>query len=373
MPGSAAADRLIEPPPFAHAPAADRLFCAALREAFAHHIRRCPAFAGVCAAEGFVPAALRTVRDLPGLPFIFVSAFKERDLRSVPQKNVVLELTSSGTTGQKSRILLDALSLRRVRRIAWQVFSGLGLADEGVTADYLCFTYDPAAAKNLGTAWTDRLLTGFTKTGEVYWAFRWDKAAREFRFEPAQAVKVLERFESRGRPCRIVGFPAFALRLLEEFSRKHGRDARLHPGTKVITGGGWKTETDEAVPKAALRVRIARGFGIPVAHMRDLFGMVEHGVPYVDCRLGNFHIPVYSRVLVRDPASLAPLPYGRTGLLQFITPYLTSYPSISLLTSDLGRVSERCRCGLPGPTLHIAGRAGVQKPKGCAASAATML
>jgi len=68
--------------------------------------------------------------------------------------------------------------------------------------------------------------------------------------------------------------------------------------------------------------------------------MVEHGVPYVDCKMGNFHIPNYGRIIVRDPATLKPLGYGKNGLLQFITPYLTSYPSISILSSDFGWVEK---------------------------------
>ncbi len=118
---------------------------------------------------------------------------------------------------------------------------------------------------------------------------------------------------------------------------------------------------------------LADSLGIPAANVRDLFGMVEHGVPYVDCRLGNFHIPNYGRVIARDPGTLAPLGFNRTGLLQFITPYLTSYPSLSVLSSDFGLVRPRCACGLPGPVLEIKGRAGVKKLKGCAISAATML
>jgi hypothetical protein len=172
---------------------------------------------------------------------------------------------------------------------------------------------------------------------------------------------------------RLVGFPAFALKLTEEFKRLHGRYPRLNPGSSVVTGGGWKTLADEAIDKQVYRKILADNLGIPVERERDLFGMVEHGVPYVDCRLGNFHIPNYGRVIARDPGTLLPLGCGKTGLLQFITPYLTSYPSLSLLSSDFGCVRKKCACGLEGPVLEIKGRAGVRKLKGCAISAATML
>lgn len=365
--------RLIETAPFDYTRESAGLFRAAMKEAVSRHIRGCPAFRGICSAEGFRPDSIRREADIKRIPFIFVSAFKERFLSSAPENRIELELTSSGTTGQKSRILLDSTSLLRVRRIAWQVFSALGMADLSSACDYLCFTYDPEVAKNLGTAWTDKLLTRFTKTGELYWAFKWNRDKKEFHFDINAAVEVLEKYEKKGRPVRLVGFPAFALRLVREFEKKHGRSARLNPESRVITGGGWKTEQDKAVEKAVMRAQIAEGLGIPPGHMRDLFGMVEHGVPYVDCELGNFHVPVYSRVIARDPATLKPLANGKTGLLQFMTPYLTSYPSISLLSSDFGRVEEKCACGLKGPIMHVTGRAGVKKLKGCAIAASTML
>ncbi|MFH1618955.1 MAG: acyl-protein synthetase [bacterium] len=371
--GRTATDRLIETPPFDHGPKASGLFLTAMKEAVARHIKNCAAFRGLCRMQCFTPTSLKSPADIPGIPFISVHALKERELRFTKKGRTELELTSSGTTGQKSRILLDAVSLLRVRRMAWQVFKGLDLVDDSRTADYICFTYDPDVAKNLGTAWTDRLLTGFTKTGEIYWAFKWDRAAEEFRFDIVRAVEVLERYERNGRPVRIIGFPAFALRLVEEFRKKHGRNAHLNPDSKVITGGGWKNEQDKAVDKQIMRADIAGGLGLPPGSVRDLFGMVEHGVPYVDCVLGNFHIPVYSMVIARDPATLKPLPSGSTGLLQFLTPYLTSYPSISLLSGDFGMVREKCRCGLKGSILHITGRAGVKKLKGCAIAASTML
>ena len=179
--------------------------------------------------------------------------------------------------------------------------------------------------------------------------------------------------EETRKLTRLVGFPAFALKLTEEFRKRYGRTVKLNPGSSVITGGGWKTLSDEAMDKKVYRGILAANLGIPVANVRDLFGMVEHGVPYVDCPLGNFHIPNYGRVIARDPGTLEPLGYGKDGLLQFITPYLTSYPSLSLLSSDMGRVEKGCKCGIGGDVLVIKGRAGVKKLKGCAVSASTML
>ena len=369
----AAVDALFETPAFEYSPKTSRAFLAAMRAALDFQYKRAPVLKALYKAEGFSPASVKTERAIANIPFISVAALKERDLTTLPESKIVLELKSSGTSGQRSRMQLDRGSLMRVKRMAWKVFEGLGLTDLEREHDYICFTYDPAVAKDLGTAWTDKLLSGFTKKGEIFYSFRWDGQKKDFYFDMEGAVKALKKAEVSQRLTRIIGFPAFALKLTEEFRKRYGRNARLNPGSSVITGGGWKTLSDEAIDKKIYRKILADNLGLSAANVRDLFGMVEHGVPYVDCPLGNFHVPNYGRIISRDPATLEPLGFGKTGLLQFITPYLTSYPSLSVLSGDFGRVEQRCGCGLPGPLLFISGRAGVKKLKGCAISAATML
>ena len=369
----AAVDALFETPAFEYSPETSRAFLAAMRAALDFQGRRAPVLRALYKAEGFSPASVRTERDIARIPWVFVAALKERALTTLPYSKIVLELKSSGTSGQRSRMQLDRGSLMRVRRMAWRVFEGLGLTDLVRPHDYICFTYDPEVAKDLGTAWTDKLLSGFTRKGEIFYTFRWSAAKNDFYFDIEGAVSAMKKFEERRSLVRLVGFPAFALKLTEEFKKRYGRYPRLNPESSVVTGGGWKTLADEAVDKKVYRKILADNLGVPVANVRDLFGMVEHGVPYVDCRLGNFHVPNYGRIVVREPGTLAPLGFGKTGLLQFITPYLTSYPSLSVLSSDFGLLRPKCSCGLPGPVLEIKGRAGVKKLKGCAISAATML
>ncbi len=103
-----------------------------------------------------------------------------------------------------------------------------------------------------------------------------------------------------------------------------------------------------------------------------MFGMVEHGIPYVDCELGRLHIPNFSRVYIRDPKTMNILKNGSKGLIHFLSSYNTSYPSISLLTTDWGLIEE-CSCKLGGPTLKILGRAGVSKHQGCALKSLELL
>ncbi len=366
-------DEMAEFDAFGYSSKSDELFLKSLRWVCDFQYKKSKFIKKYYDLLNFKPRNLKTVEDIEKFPFVFINGFKERDLTTLTQKEIVLELKSSGTSGQRSRIQLDIGSLLRVRRMAFKTFNSLGLCDLENEYDYICFTYDPEFAGDVGTAWTDKLLTSFTKTKEVYYTFKWDREKEEFFFDLENSILKLKEFEEKKSRIRLIGFPAFALKLTEEYKKKFGRYPLLNPQSYVITGGGWKTLSDEAIDKKTYRKILADHLGINVENIRDLFGMVEHGVAYVDCKLGNFHIPVYGKVFSRDPLSFKKLDYNQKGLLQFITTYLSSYPSFSLLSTDWGRIKEGCDCGLKGPVLEIEGRAGLVRHKGCAIAAAELL
>lgn len=296
-----------------------------------------------------------------------VHLFKERELCSVPRENIALTLTSSGTGGQKSQMFLSQRSLTRVKQLAFDIHKELGITSTE-KANYLCFTYDPKVASDLGTAFTDELLTNFTDRGEVYYSFKWSEQKNEFYFDEQGVVDTLRRFEKSVLPVRILGFPGFLYKVINDADLW----LTLPPHSWIQTGGGWKTLADEEIPKLEFRSFLSSRLGTPRENIRDMFGMVEHGIPYVDCRKGNLHIPNFARVYTRSPRTLEILPVGERGLLQFTCTYNDSYPAMNLLTTDWGRVG-RCDCEINGPTLDVLGRAGVSKHKGCAIKAAELL
>ncbi len=360
-------DGLFETHPFDHSDVA--------RDAFRQSFKRCAEihyagnnfFRGLWDSHNITPDKIDSEDDLRRVPAIMVNLFKEHELMTGVPEDVVLTLTSSGTGGQKSQIFLNHDSLARVKKLAYEIHAALGMTSSE-EVNYLCFTYDPAVANNLGTAFTDELLTSFTKKREVYYAIQWDKAKEDFQLNVSGVLDALSRFASASVPTRILGFPAHLYKILKD----HNVRIKLPPGSWVQTGGGWKGFVNEEVPKAKFRSFIAERLGIPESNNRDMFGMVEHGIPYCDCALGRLHVPNYARVFIRSPKDLSIVPLGEVGLIQFLCSYVTSYPSISLLTTDYGRLGT-CECGLDGLTLEILGRAGVNKHKGCALSASKLL
>lgn len=358
---------LLESDPFEFSARTSELFLESFRQVARKHYDGNRVFRAFWAAAALLPEDVRTENDLERVPPIMVHLFKERELRSVPPSEVVLRLTSSGTGGQKSQMFLNQGSLDRVKKLAYDIHARLGMvSDEQV--NYLCFTYDPRVASDLGTAFTDELLTSFTGRKSVYYALQWNEQKRDFVFNSQGVADTLKRFEREGAPVRLLGFPGFLYKAIKD----HDLELKLAPGSWIQTGGGWKTLSDEEIPKPEFRGFLSRRLGIAEENIRDMFGMVEHGIPYIDCRKGKLHVPNFARVFVREAESLKLLPEGETGLLQFICTYNDSYPSMSLLTTDWGSLG-RCDCGLEGQTLEVLGRAGVVKHKGCAMKAAELL
>ena len=346
----------------------ERAFLRAMQEAFAFHYLGSEALQRLCHERDFFPWDLRRSEQLPEIPYFFVTALKYHEVRSVSLDQIVLTLRSSGTSGQTSAIYLDRTSLRRIKSIVRHIYDDLNMVNK-VGTNYLCFTYDPEVAKDVGTAFSDKLLTDLTRVSHVCYAIVWDEQKGDWHLDVDRVRKALERFEASGRPLRILGFPAHTWSVLKQIVEERGRGFHFGPRSFVITGGGWKNFDHQQIDKSMFRERVGRWLGLPRHNVRDLYGMVEHGVPYCECEKQRMHVPAYSRVLVRDPVTLEVLSEGKPGLLQFITPYHNSFPAISLLTTDRGSLLPTCPCGRQSEVLTLLGRAGVSKHQGCAIAA----
>ena len=95
---------------------------------------------------------------------------------------------------------------------------------------------------------------------------------------------------------------------------------------------------------------------------------------YTDCRCHHFHVPVYSRVMIRDVDTLKPVENGQIGLVNLLSPMVESVPILSIMTDDLGILhEEKCECGVETPWLEILGRVGIKDIVTCAAGAGEFL
>ncbi|MBI4405790.1 MAG: acyl-protein synthetase, partial [Deltaproteobacteria bacterium] len=169
-------------------------------------------------------------------------------------------------------------------------------------------------------------------------------------------------------PIRINGIPSFIYEFLIELQQRG--PIHLPRGSLVVTGGGWKAAEDKKVSRETFRNKITELLGVPSENIMDLYGLAEHCAPYNDCPHHRFHIPVYNRILVRDPETMQVLPPDKPGLLEFITPFNAMMPNLAILSTDVGMLDSRpCDCGFNAPTFTLIGRGGLVKHKGCAITA----
>lgn len=162
--------------------------------------------------------------------------------------------------------------------------------------------------------------------------------------------------------------------LLREMERR-GISLRLPKGSKILLAGGWKQFYAEQTDKETFYNLAHKVLGISDKNIIEFYGAVEHPIMYCNCPRHHFHVPVYSRVIIRDVDTLKPLKKGAVGLVNLITPMVKATPILSVMTDDLGVLHDgsECGCGIRTPYLEIIGRVAPDNIKTCAAGAAELL
>ncbi len=349
-----------------------RDFLEAMREAVNFHRKNSKIYDGICSRSGFsFDRDVRGEGDLHKVSHIMANVFKEMKLLSVPESQITVTFTSSGTTGSKSQTNLDVVSIARQRFTRNSTVESYGLAAYDTEVNYLCFSYDPDTGGAKGAAHTHTAYTSFARAREVFYAISRDEKG-EAKFKIDECIDALTRYAGTGIALRITGFPSFGYTVLKKLDEM-GKRFEFPPDSVLFSGGGWKLPGGDPIQFYEYAELVKRVLGIPHDRIRDVYGMIEHGIPYMTCGCGNFHVPIYSRVYAVDPVHAEPLPRGEKGLLKLITPYIQSVPAISVLSTDYGAIGENCPCGLKTPYIMLKGRAGVKKYAGCGISAAQLL
>lgn len=350
------ADRLLAGAPFGEGQVAkERMLLPALEQLTRMHYAKCEPYRRAVDA---VFGGLKThYQGLADLPFIPVSLFKQFELRSIPREEVFRVLTSSGTTGQAvSRIHLDrdtaarqAKALVRIMQhfIGKERLPMIILDHPGVVKDRESFS-----ARGAG-------ILGLMQFGrQPVYALRDDMS-----FDHETVGRYLE--SHAGSPVLFFGFTFMVWQHAVAALQAAGRRLPASRGM-LIHSGGWKKLESIRVDAGAFNAAARTVLG--VEQVINFYGMVEQvGSVFFENRCGALHAPVFAEVIVRDPATLQPLPPGRRGLIQVLSLLPQSYPGHSLLTEDLGEwlgVDDTV-AGMPGRFFRVEGRAPRSEVRGC--------
>ncbi|QKV64364.1 acyl-protein synthase [Pseudomonas sp. 43A] len=348
------------------------LFDRAMAEISRFHCQQTPGYEAWLNASGLHLNDLDILDDWSRLPPVFANFFKQRLLLSSVGEDA-LELTSSGTSGQKSRMRYDERSLAGAQWMVAQIFRHYGWDTPDTPCNYLLLSYEPQGRITLGTSFTDQFLCRFAPANRVVYALR--STGEGHQFDVFGVISALQAFAEEGLPVRILGFPAFLWQALQRMQALSMPDLELPAESLVFFGGGWKTRAADEIPKQQLYSAIRRQLGIEISRCRDGYGAVEHAVPYIECARHRFHVPVYSKVFVRNPTDFCVQTYGQQGLLGFVSPYISSSPAHSVVMSDLATLhpGTSCDCGLASDWFELHGRAGTTAGRSCAMAAAQLL
>jgi len=294
---------------------------------------------------------------LEDAPFLPVSLFKTRELRSVELGQVVKILTSSGTTGQgASRIYLDAetsqLQTRTLVKIM-QHFLGVQRRPM-VFLDHREVVRDRRSFSARGAG----ILGMLPFARQPFYALREDMS-----LDLAGLEEYLEKVQ--GQKPVLFGFTFMVWQNFIQALEGLGRRLFL-PDAVLLHSGGWKRLEELKVSPAEFRRRVQEVTGIET--VINYYGMVEQvGSVFFENPLHFLQASIYSDVIIRDTNTLKPLPPGQPGLIQVISALPISYPGHSLLTEDMGVVHgwDNASTGMNGRYFQILGRLPRAELRGC--------
>ena len=323
-------------------------------ESFAFHYANCQSYQRYCAVDGVSPATLTMPEDIVRIPLIPASMFKEQIIQSVGADAIAKVCRSSGTQGSVSRVPRDGTSLERfvgsirlsaemllVLRVRAHVFN---LGPDTDAAGDVWFPYVMSLISLLRPA-THYVLDGVLDLRKL--------------------VADLVALDEEIQPI-IVGPPIFVVYLLRYLENEGiALDLGARRGL-LVTGGGWKTHTDEEVDSAAFGAWCKRQLGLDDIAVRDAYNLVELNTVTFECEAARKHVPPWLVVAALDAETQEPVPPGEMGVLAYWDALPTSYPGF-ILSDDFGVVDpSRCVCGRAGPTMRFLRRVTAADERGCA-------
>lgn len=206
-----------------------------------------PGYAHWLNANGLDEQDLDSLDDWARLPPILANFFKQQLLLS-PTGERALELTSSGTSGQKSRMRYDPRSLAGAQFMVERIFSHYGWYSPDTPCNYLLLSYEPQGAITLGTSYTDQFLCRFAPVNRVAYALRSNGDGHQF--DVFGVITALQSFAAEGLPVRIFGFPAFLWQTLQHMQATGVPELKLPAGSLAFLAVAGKPEPARKSPNS---------------------------------------------------------------------------------------------------------------------------
>jgi phenylacetate-coenzyme A ligase PaaK-like adenylate-forming protein len=300
--------------------------------------------------------------DLDRFPALFLPVLKSYQFPLPPDLPIVKRLTSSGTTGQPSATPLDEPSWQRRAQAMLASYRALGLLDGDLTA--LAFLMDPTTTQMAGSLVIDAVLRAVPQVRAIHYLARMSPQGPQFA---AQEVGACLAEAIQHGAVVLVGYPALIAATIQALVRAGRSSLPLPAGSRILTGGGWKSFLPGvSLDQDEFRRQASAFFAMPPQSIRDMFGLSECPAVFVQCEQGRYHVPAWCWAQAIDPEPGREVPLGQEGLLQLTVPLTTSYPLLRILTTDRVVLGQGCPCGRAARYLLPRGRVSAARFETCA-------
>jgi phenylacetate-coenzyme A ligase PaaK-like adenylate-forming protein len=309
-----------------------------------HHFNNCPEYKNLSKLEK------KTKFNFFNIPIIPVELFKSFDLKSIKNDNKQRILKSSGTSGTQSNIFLD------VKNAIMQSIILKKLMIENIGEKKLpmiMFEKNNSNSKNNVLTAREAGVLGFSSL-----------ASEKISIEnlSSQNLKRIKNFIKKYKNKKVLIF-GFTDSIWKFFLKKK---IKLNLSNCIVLhGGGWKKLEKFKINNKKFKKILYNNNNIK--NVINYYGLVEQvGSIFFECKKGYFHTSVYSDIIIRDNF-LNDLGLNKKGLVQLMSILPTSYPGISILTQDIGKINyiDNCPCGKKGKSFSILGRQAKAVVRGC--------
>jgi len=318
------------------------------------HSLNCTAYHDVLKAYNLQDSSVKELSDFLPLP---VRLFKNYELKSCKDEEVIKTLTSSGTTSQLvSKIFLDketsTLQTKALVKIMQNFLGKARLPMLIIDTKSILKNRKMFSARGAG-------ILGLSNFGRKHTYALDDDMKIDF--------EIIESFleEHKGEKIFIFGFTFMIWKYFYEQLKIKNKKLDLSNAI-LIHSGGWKKLIDQAVDNDTFKARLKEQIGINEIH--DFYGMVEQvGSIFVECEEGHLHTPIFADIIVRDPMTMKINEFGKEGIIEVLSILPRSYPGHVLLTEDLGTIlgEDDCKCGKKGKYFRVKGRLPKAEIRGC--------
>ncbi len=340
----------------------ENLFLLEIKKTGKWHYENSVEFKRLCDKRGFNFSQKFDLLDLPYFP---VSIFKNFDLISVSSKDIIKTLYSSSTSGMPSKIMIDKITAENQTIALNKIMSNFFGKERWhliVFDNEKTIKDDNKELSSRGTA----IRGMFSMTKKI--TFILDE---NLNLKKEILESIFYRNTSEEKIC-FFGFTWIIYNVYLKY-----RDNKeilnlfkdLFAKKKILLHiGGWKKLKDISVSKEDFNEKLSKNFFLNKRDIVDFYGMTEQlGTVYPDCEYGYKHIPIYSDIIIRDINTLKVVENGEVGFIQFLSPLPHSYPGISILSDDMGKIvgTDNCKCKRKGKYFLFEKRSEKVELKGC--------